>query len=62
MKKGRVIEDALRAHLEALKELPPDLSGREAYFRWGWEAHNRINAKLGKPEVSLEEARWRWPA
>jgi hypothetical protein len=43
-----------------LKEVPPDLSSRDAYFAWGVTAHNAINVRLGKPQVSVDEARRLW--
>ncbi len=30
------------------------------YFAWSVEAHNAVNAQLGKPQIALEEARSRW--
>lgn len=36
---------------------PPDFSSRESFFAWSVDRHNDVNAKLGKPPVSLEEAR-----
>lgn len=37
-------------------ERPPVYQPREAYFRWTWELHNAVNEKLGKPQMSLEDA------
>ena len=39
---------------------PPALAGRGAFSRWMCEAHNSVNARLGKPEFNcdLVEARW----
>lgn len=37
--------------------LPPDFSSREAFFAWTVEAHNRVNERLGKPVLSLHNAR-----
>lgn len=44
--------------LQILKETPPVYgAGR---FLWTFEAHNNVNAKLGKPLMTLAEARARW--
>jgi hypothetical protein len=40
--------------------LPPDYSSHEAWFAWGVKAHNEVNQRLGKPIVSLEEAKHIW--
>lgn len=32
-----------------------------AQFAWGWDLHNRINTKLGKPIMSLEDAEKKYP-
>jgi hypothetical protein len=42
---------------EMLARTPPDW---DKYFAWTVDRHNEINAKLGKPIMSLEEARARW--
>jgi hypothetical protein len=39
------------------KEHPPDF---ENYFAWGVGFHNAANAKLGKPQVPLDEAIKLW--
>ena len=36
--------------------LPPDFSSQEKFVQWGFERHNDINAKLGKPPFPLELA------
>jgi hypothetical protein len=43
-----------------LKDLPPDFSSPEAFFVWGVKLHNIVNVKLGKPEITLEEAYSIW--
>jgi hypothetical protein len=43
-----------------LKELPPDFSSNDALFEWSVRAHNVVNRRLGKPEISVAEARARW--
>lgn len=29
----------------------------EGYFRWGWEFHNTVNRRLGKVELTYDEAK-----
>ena len=41
-------------------ETPPDFSSPEAYWLWGVALHNHVNRKLGKPELTIEEARLQW--
>jgi hypothetical protein len=41
-------------------EIPPDFSSPEAFFAWGVALHNAVNRKLGKPELTLEEALSIW--
>jgi hypothetical protein len=36
--------------------MPPDFSSPEAFFDWGVALHNAVNAKLGKPEITIDEA------
>jgi hypothetical protein len=38
----------------------PDFSSPEAFFAWGVRLHNAVNAKLGKPEITIEEAYSIW--
>jgi hypothetical protein len=40
--------------------MPPDFSSPEAFFAWGVRLHNAVNAKLGKPEITIEEALSIW--
>jgi hypothetical protein len=40
--------------------MPPDFSSPEAFFAWGVALHNAVNAKLGKPEITIEEAYLIW--
>ena len=42
---------------EYLRDNPPDYQN---WFDWAWKFHNFVNAKLGKPEVPLAEARGKW--
>jgi len=39
-----------------LRENPPPKTNADDFFRWTWEAHNAVNKKLGKPEISFEDA------
>jgi hypothetical protein len=39
---------------------PPDFSSPEAFFAWGVRLHNAVNAKLGKPEITIDEAYKIW--
>lgn len=41
-------------------EDPPDFSSPEAYWLWGFRLHNKINVKLERPELSLEDAKKLW--
>lgn len=48
--------------LAYLREHPPQLDSPDAAFEWTVELHNAINAKLGKPNMSPEEAARIWNA
>jgi hypothetical protein len=39
---------------------PPDFSSPTAYWLWGYNLHNWVNRKLGKPELTIEEALAIW--
>jgi hypothetical protein len=39
---------------------PPDFTSPEAFFAWGVRLHNAVNTKLGKPEITIEEAYSIW--
>jgi len=41
---------------EYLRQNPPDVTNIDAYWRWTVAAHNVVNRRLGKREVSEEEA------
>lgn len=45
---------------EILKDHPFDYSSPEAFFASGVALHNAVNRKLGKPELTLEDARKLW--
>lgn len=38
----------------------PDFSSPEAFFAWGVALHNAVNAKLGKPQITIDEANSIW--
>ena len=38
------------------KDLPPPSTNASDLFEWTVEAHNRVNDKLGKPRITLDEA------
>lgn len=40
-----------------IQRLPPDFT---RYFEWTVEAHNDVNRRLNKPELTVEEARAIW--
>lgn len=52
--------DCKDGYQKILEDLPPDFSSSDAFFAWGVRLHNAVNAKLGKPEITLEEARLLW--
>jgi hypothetical protein len=58
----RIVCAGCRRHWrEALNAIPlPDLRSAVRYFAWTVRAHNQINQHLGKPIVSLREARKIW--
>ena len=35
---------------------PPKYGPNNEYFEWTVKAHNAVNKKLGKPEISVEDA------
>lgn len=39
---------------------PPDFSSPSAYWLWGVQLHNWVNRKLGRAELTVEEARAIW--
>lgn len=46
--------------LAALHTTPPDLASPAAYFAWSVARHNEVNARLGKPRLTLAEAMAIW--
>lgn len=49
--------DCRRHWRELVEKMPPNFSSPAAFFAWSVSAHNVVNARLGKPVMSLEEAR-----
>lgn len=51
------IEEIASYFSKLLDEYPvqPYLDNRESFIRWMWFIHNKINKKLEKPEISLNE-------
>jgi hypothetical protein len=39
---------------------PPDFSSPSSFWAWGWRFHNWVNASLGKPQITIEEATNLW--
>ena len=52
--------DCKDGYQKILEEMPPDFTSPEAFFAWGIRLHNAVNAKLGKPEITIEEAYSIW--
>lgn len=45
---------------EMLNRTPPHLSSNDALFAWTVERHSEVSAKLGKPTLTIDEARALW--
>ena len=45
---------------QIIAEMPPDFTSPEAFFAWGVNLHNAVNRKLGKPELTIDEALLIW--
>lgn len=45
---------------ELVRDFPPDFSSAEAFFTWGVEAHNKVNKRLKKTILTIEEAKALW--
>jgi Erv1 / Alr family len=52
--------DCRRHWLAGVSDSPPPLESRERLFAWTVARHNAVNRRLGKPEMSLEDARRLW--
>jgi hypothetical protein len=54
---GRVLCGECRNEwLAWVRENPVDLSSSFNYFRWTVDTHNAVNRRLGKPEMTVDEA------
>jgi hypothetical protein len=51
---GCACRDGFRTLLD---RYPPDLSSDEAWFVWKWFIHNTVSQSLGKPTITIEEAK-----
>mgnify|MGYP002142166895 CR=1 FL=1 len=50
-----------RVHMAKMfAEFPPQLETQQQFTRWLCEAHNRVNARIGKPIVNCDEMDSRW--
>jgi len=59
--KAKISCGSCKSHLEELlRVLPVDYSSKEGFFKWTVEIHNMVNKKLGKVEISVEEAILLW--
>jgi hypothetical protein len=52
--------DCKDGYQKILEQMPPDFSSPEAFFAWGVRLHNAVNAKLGKAQITLDEAYLIW--
>lgn len=46
--------------LNLVSNFPPQFNSAEAFFEWSVLAHNKVNERLEKPQISLDEARRLW--
>lgn len=51
-----------KGHLREFMRTHPYPRQDKDYFRWTWECHNAVNARLGKRQPSLAEAYELWSA
>jgi hypothetical protein len=49
--------DCKRHWTQVIARMPPDFSSNASYFAWTVAAHNEVSRKLGKPLMSVAEAR-----
>jgi hypothetical protein len=51
------VEKIAREFSQLLDQYPitPYLDNRESFVRWTWFIHNKINEKLEKPKISMED-------
>jgi hypothetical protein len=52
--------DCKDGYQKILEEMPPDFTSPDAFFAWGVALHNAVNLKLGKPQLTIDEARKIW--
>lgn len=52
--------DCIHHWIKVTSENPPDTSSNDALFEWTWRMHQKVNERLGKPDMSLSDARARW--
>jgi hypothetical protein len=52
--------DCKDGYQRILAEMPPDFTSPEAFFAWGVALHNAVNAKLGKQQITIDEAYKIW--
>ncbi len=52
--------DCKDGYQKILEDMPPDFTSPDAFFAWGVRLHNAVNRKLGKPELTIDEARKTW--
>jgi hypothetical protein len=52
--------DCKDGYQKILETLPADFTSPEAFFAWGVRLHNAVNEKLGKPQITLDEALTIW--
>ena len=48
-------EDCQYHFKNLLQQYPPDLSSSCALTNWLYEAHNMVNARLGKPQFTIKQ-------
>ena len=56
--RGLPCPDCRRHFEEFLGRSPPVFSDRQAFFEWTVAAHNFVNRRVGKPEITIEAARF----
>jgi hypothetical protein len=50
-----------RKHWEKLiEDFPPVFKSNFDFFKWGIEAHNKVNFRLGKPIFTIQQAIEKW--
>jgi len=54
--------DCKEGYQKILEQFPPDFTSPDAFFAWGVSLHNAVNRKLGKPEITIDQAYAIWRA